>query len=244
LQLATSVTDGNNFPLTIQEWLLTTPDYHQSNLFTRVCEISDDTLEVQTTKTNFAIAMKWTRHCLLYIKQVLHLSYIEHAFIESEQESDNIEDWDTPKPPEIQFYSTSRKSNIPKNSLGNTKENTSSHLKIHNETDNMTLATVHTAWSSSQNDISDLHTDYHNQLSLTHDLRMNQLEQLLTNSIQDIQDQYTNIENRLQHVEQSNYYLQVEMNTIMSTLPQLTDKVTVHQALILHTLNDNSEFEN
>jgi hypothetical protein len=71
---------------------------------------------------------------------------------------------------------------------------------------------------------------------------MNQLDQLLSSNIQDIQDHYINIENRLQHIEQSNLYLQEETNTIMSTLPQLTDKVTSHQAQLLYTLNDNSEF--
>jgi hypothetical protein len=186
--------------------------------------------------------MKWTQHCFLYIKQVLHLPGIEHALIDTEPECDKLEDWDTPKPAEIQFYTTSRKTNILKNILGNTKENTSSHLKMHNETDNMTLATVHTAWSSSQNDISDLHTDSCNQLSLTYNLRMNQLKQLLSTNFQEIQDQYTNIENRLQHIEQLNSYLREEMNTVMSTLPQLTDKVTAHQTQLLHTLNDNSEF--
>jgi hypothetical protein len=143
--------------------------------------------------------MKWTRHCFSYIKQVLHLPNIEHALIDTEPECDSLDDWDTPKPPENQFYTTSRKTNIPKNILVNTKENTSSHLKMHNETDNMTLATIHTAWSSSQNDTSDLHTDSYNQLSLTHNLRMSQREQLLSTNFQDIQDQYTNIDNRLQH---------------------------------------------
>jgi uncharacterized protein YhaN len=71
---------------------------------------------------------------------------------------------------------------------------------------------------------------------------MNQLEQLLNNNIQDIQDQYYNIENRLQHMEQSNSSLQEEMNTIMNTLPQLSEKVTAHQSQLFHKLNDNFEF--
>jgi uncharacterized protein YhaN len=109
--------------------------------------------------------------------------------------------------------------------------------------DNQTLATVHTAWSSaSNNDISDLQTEYCNQLSLTHDSRMNQLEQLLNSNIQDIEDPYMTIENRIQHIEQSNNYLQEEMNTIMRSLQQLTDTVTAHQTQLLHTLNHNSEF--
>jgi hypothetical protein len=95
---------------------LTIPDYRQSNLFTGVCEISDNTLDVQTTNTNFAIAMKWKRHCFSYIKQVVHTSDIQHALIDTEKSSDNIDDWETPKPPEIQ-YSTSGKTNIPKKSL-------------------------------------------------------------------------------------------------------------------------------
>lgn len=188
--------------------------------------------------------MKWARNHLSYINQVLALGDEAHALIDSSLTNINIDEWDTPSPPDITFYSNPRQSNIPKSIMGTNKNNnTSLQNKIQADNDNQTVATVHTAWSSaSHNDISDLQTDSRNQLSITHESRMKQLEQLLHTNIQDIKHQYNTIENRLQHIEQSNSFLHEEMNSILVTLPQLTEKVASHQSQLLHTLNDNSEF--
>jgi hypothetical protein len=185
---ATIITDENNVPLTIKEWLLTVPDYHNKELFTNVKEINDCTLELQTTASNFAIAMKWARKHLSYIKQVLRSSDIEYAIqIDDIQATENIEEWETQKPPEIKFYSRPQSNTIPKTITGTSK---SSKQRYHNKQltaiDNQTIATANTVWSSSQNEMSDLHSDSKHQLSLTHESRMNQLETLMSTNIQEI----------------------------------------------------------
>jgi predicted nuclease with TOPRIM domain len=71
---------------------------------------------------------------------------------------------------------------------------------------------------------------------------MLQLENLLNHNFQEMHDNYDSINNRLQQIEKSNKYLQEEMGTMVTTLPQLSDNIKAQQAHLIQTLNENTEF--
>jgi predicted nucleic acid-binding Zn-ribbon protein len=241
--MSTIINDEYNVPLTIQEWILTILDYHNKILFTGCKEIDNTTLEVQTTASNFAIAMKWARNHLSYIKQIVLNDNSEHAIVHNSSVLDTVNEWEIPKPPEIKLFPTISRPNIPNTINSNIK-----YLKIQNqnkqntENDNQIVATVKTTWSSSKNEISDLNSDSRHQLSLTHNSRMNQLEVLLTTNIQEMNDHYKNIQNRLQLTEPSNEYLQSEMDSIMASLSHLSNNIKSQQSQLLCSVNNNTEF--
>jgi hypothetical protein len=54
---------------------------------------------------------------------------------------------------------------------------------------------------------------------------MKQLVLLLQTSIQENQEHQTNVVYKIQQVEKSNEFLQQEMETIMTTLPQLSTTI-------------------
>jgi seryl-tRNA synthetase len=101
------------------------------------------------------------------------------------------------------------------------------------EMDNLTTATAFTAWSSSQNEISDLQTDSRNQLSLTNEHSMQQLESILQANMTEIQLQHGSISKKLIHVDESTEYLQREMDQIMSTLPQILHNISAQQSQLI-----------
>jgi hypothetical protein len=78
--ISTIVNDIDDVPLTIPEWILTVPEYHQSNLFTQVNGIINTTLKVQTLNSNIAIAMKWARNHVSHISQVLNSNDHDYVF--------------------------------------------------------------------------------------------------------------------------------------------------------------------
>jgi hypothetical protein len=55
ISIPTTVTDKNE-KLSIQEWLLTVPDYQQRSLFTKVQFVNENEIELQCLATNKAIA--------------------------------------------------------------------------------------------------------------------------------------------------------------------------------------------
>jgi hypothetical protein len=64
---------------------------------------------------------------------------------------------------------------------------------------------------------------------------MLQLENLLNHNIQEMHDNYNSINNRLQQIEKSNKYLQEEMGTMVTILPQLLDNIKAQQAQLIQT---------
>jgi hypothetical protein len=223
-------------------WLLTISDYHNKQLFTQVNEINESTLEVQCLNSNFAIAMKWARAHISHIRRILFIQDIEYVFNDEQIQKDSVEEWETPLPPDIKFYQNPYKASIPKTISQRTKFPKLNQDKQLLDIDNQTVATVNTAWSSSQNETSDLHSDSRQQLSITHEYRMNQLESLLTNNFQEMQEQYDNIKNKIQLIKRSNEYLQQEMGTIIHTLPQLSTNINSQQAQLIQSINENTEF--
>jgi hypothetical protein len=149
----TIIMDEDQVPLTVQEWLLTIPDYRQFKLFTAVQEISDTTLEIQTLNSNFSIAMKWFRHYKTHISQVLYTTDIEHTFQQTDDINNDVETWEPPPQPTITFYKSTHTKSNPKTITSSSKHNklnTSSTKTI--DFDNQTTATTNTAQSTpSQN---------------------------------------------------------------------------------------------
>jgi hypothetical protein len=171
--ITTLVNDNDNIPLTIPEWLLTVPDYHQSNLFTQVNVISNSTLEIQTLNYNLAIAMKWARNHVSHIGKVIDGNDHTYVFQQSFDSLPDIDNWEPPIQPDIIFYKT-KYNTIPKTigALQNSKETYSSKTV---DIDNQTTATSSTVWSSSDNNISDLQSNSLNQSAIHHESRMKQI---------------------------------------------------------------------
>jgi hypothetical protein len=71
---------------------------------------------------------------------------------------------------------------------------------------------------------------------------MRQLETLLQDSIQENQDQHTNVSFKFQQMENTNEYLQEEMESIMTTLPHLSTTIHSQNQQLQRTIDDNTDF--
>jgi hypothetical protein len=112
--------------------------------------------------------MKWSRNYEAYIGRLLHYDDISLALQECRKSQDFVETWEPPVQPEISFYKTQYPSPIPRTIRSRPKNHKSQPFTKQVEIDNQTTATAVTTWSLSQNEISELQTDYRHQLSATH----------------------------------------------------------------------------
>jgi hypothetical protein len=170
-------------------------------LLTQAIGINNTTIELQTTNTNFAIAMKWTRNYTSHITQVIHIQDLEYVFQQTPDNTMDTEIWQPPIQLDINLFKFTP-STIPKTIIGGPRSSKETfNTSKNNDTDNQTTVTTNTAWSSSDNGISDLQSNYRNQLSIARENRMKQLELLLQTSIADNQEHQSNVAYKIQQVE-------------------------------------------
>jgi hypothetical protein len=119
IHIDTIVVDEYQVPLTIKEWILTIPDYNNKSLFVQVVEITDHILELQVQAKNLPITNKWARHFQTHISRVLHKSDLALTFKNVPTFSYNVEFWEPPEKPNIQFIPNNNRSTTPKTSTVN-----------------------------------------------------------------------------------------------------------------------------
>jgi hypothetical protein len=110
---------NNNIHMSIHEWLLNVPDYQHQKLFLQITEVNNNELELRCVETNLHIAKKWARNALTYISRILKPIQLASAFTDTEdiRLNTNVEDWQPPPPPVIEFMPDPRnawKTDIPK----------------------------------------------------------------------------------------------------------------------------------
>jgi hypothetical protein len=246
IDIETIVVDDDRIPLTIKEWLLTVPDYNNRKLFLQVAEITDNIADIQLLATNLTIANKWARHSDTHISRVLHESDISLAFETIPSFSHEIEFWEPPTKPDIKFISNTRNPTIPQSINGQSISPTyptNQHKKQINDTDNVTTTTSISAWSTSQNEISDLHSNSRQtHLSSRHGNRMQIFDKETSTTIKQIMNKLDEINKQLMNLDKSNEYLQEEMQTMATILPKLTTTITQQQALLSNSIEKTREY--
>jgi hypothetical protein len=221
IDLPTTVTD-NNIPLSIQEWLLIIPDYQQRILFLQSREVNENEIELRFITTNKVSALKWINNAIVHISRVLYPIQLASAFTEqalNHLTEYNMEPWDPPPPPTIQFMkpskdawknipkkvtsptpNNSRKKNTPNsnNSRSPTAKNRPPPIKhktskIDKESDNHTVITVMTQASYTQDTISELQntSQQHQQALNEHTQQLESLDARLQTQLARV---HTNLE--------------------------------------------------
>jgi hypothetical protein len=230
--IPTTVTQQNE-NLSIHEWLNTIPDFQQRNLFLHIQPVNINEIELKYLTTNLTIAKKWARNARVHIARVLLPIQLSSAFLQYEdlyQDTFDIEVWNPPTPPVIEFIqNSSQPRQTPKNESNknkrlntqkpNTQPKKTMTYKSVTETDNHTITTVNTQDSYLQDTISDLQntSQQHQQF------------------LEDLQTQHQQHQQRLvQHsaqIQETDTTLQTHVSNFNSRLATLEEEQQVQQRL-------------
>jgi hypothetical protein len=186
----------NNMPLSITEWLKTVPDLQHRPMFLQITEVNNDNLELRCLETNLTIAKKWARNSTTHIARVLNHIQYESAFTDGNDSRilfQDIEEWNPPPPPTIQFMPDPKdvwKKDIPKTiTKQDTKKQNNTKRRHQNQSqdqeyDNNTTTTVNTQSSYTQETISELQNNsyQHQQLLDTHIRKIEAIDKQLESS--------------------------------------------------------------
>jgi hypothetical protein len=170
IDIPTTATQQNE-RLSLHEWLSSVPDFQQRSLFLNVQQVNDNEVEMQCLTTNLTIAKKWAKNARIHIARILIPIQLSSVFLNYEDlynESREVEVWNPPPPPVIEFMpnpSQPRKTqksdnqnsrqNKPQSKTNLVKRKQVSY-KAAIETDNNTVTTVNTQESYTQDTISEL----------------------------------------------------------------------------------------
>jgi hypothetical protein len=111
LDIPTTVTNRNEV-LSVQEWLNTIPDFQQRSLFLNIQPVNTNEIDLQCLTTNLSIAKKWARNARVHISRILLPVQLLSVFTEYEDLFHNpadIEVWNPPPPPVIEFIQNASK---------------------------------------------------------------------------------------------------------------------------------------
>jgi hypothetical protein len=254
ITIPTTVTQQNEH-LTVHDWLQTIPDLQQRNLFLHIQEVNTNEIEMKCLTTNMTIAKKWARNARIHIARVLLPIQLSSAFIQYEdlyQDTYEVEIWNPPPPPVIEFIQTktqakhsqkqdpnkTKKSNAQTKSVNQNKKTLT--YKSVTETDNHTITTVNTQDSYLQDTISELqntsqqHQQVLEELQIQHQQQHQLLEQHTT-SVNDIEATLQNHQQILDHhssrVDEAESTFQTHVSNFNSRLATLEEEQQVQQRL-------------
>jgi hypothetical protein len=105
IDIPTKATQQNE-RLSLHEWLSSVPDFQQRSLFLNVQQANEYDVEIQCLTTNLRIAKKWAKNARIHIARILIPIQISSVFLNYEDlynESREVEIWNPPPPPVIEF---------------------------------------------------------------------------------------------------------------------------------------------
>jgi hypothetical protein len=167
IDIPTTVTN-NNERLSIHEWLNKIPDFQQRSLFINIQTVNTNELELQCLTTNLSIAKKWAGNARIHISRILVPIQLSSVFTEYEDlyhDSSDIDVWNPPPPPIIEFIHYPSQARTSQNPDNNSKKSTTQNKPNNNksktvtyksvtEADNHTVTTVNTQESYIQDTLS------------------------------------------------------------------------------------------
>jgi hypothetical protein len=135
IDIPTTVTQQNDH-LSIQEWLNTIPDFQKSALFLNIQPVNINEIKLKCLTTNLTIAKKWARNARVHIARVrLHMQ-VSSAFIQYEdlyQHTYDIEIWNPPPPPVIEFIQNPSQSRQTPKTESNKNKRSNTQQKSNNQ---------------------------------------------------------------------------------------------------------------
>jgi hypothetical protein len=106
LRVPTTQQDQNNCTLTISEWILQVLDLQHHQLFDRVTQVKQDTIELQFLHTKFTTASQWSKDALTRIAQVVDITYLLTVFTDPDYTQHELQTSaarEPPTPPQLNF---------------------------------------------------------------------------------------------------------------------------------------------
>jgi hypothetical protein len=246
-----TLSQNNNKPLQIREWLLEIPDYQGNKLFTRLTEVNNDIVELQLKASNYKIALKWSENCIYHIAKAVCQSQLSKVFSDTIDYNNHMEDntpWEPPPIPKIDLLQNSKWTGQIPHSISqstHSKKTTNKTAKTVEDTDTLTVATVASSTSYSQNDISDLLSESR-QLSHQFDgmtTRMATIEETVQDQLATINSQIICFEHRTETVNSAQTQVTNTIDTIQNILPTLTSTMETQQHQ-LHNFFESQEATN